>query len=55
MELLSLILENFKRNKAECYTNEIYEEAEKQMRKREKIMQKAKLERDKEYKEIETK
>lgn len=55
-ELLLMILDNIKRNDGECYTNEMYDEAEKQMKKREEeIKLAAKMERDKEYKEIEKK
>lgn len=53
VELLSMILDNIKSNDGECYTNEMYNEAEKQLKKREEeILLKAKLERDKEIKEI---
>lgn len=37
-ELLLMILKNIKSNDGECYTNEMYIEAEKQMRKREEEM-----------------
>lgn len=53
IELLSMILDNIKSNGGECYTNKIYDEAEKQMKKREEeILLKAKMERDKEITEI---
>lgn len=55
-ELLLMILDNIKRNDGECYTNEMYDEAEKQMKKREEeIKLEGKKERDKKYKEIERK
>lgn len=54
LELLSMITENITRNKGECYTNEMYKEAEKQMRKREEeLIKKAKEDRDIERKKIE--
>lgn len=53
IELLSMILENIKSNDGECYTNEMYDEAEKQLKKREEeILLKAKMERNKEIEEI---
>lgn len=56
VELLSMILDNIRKNGGDCYTNEMYDEAEKILRKREEeILQKAKEERKKELKEIEEK
>lgn len=53
IELLSMILDNIKSNGGECYTNKMYDEAEKQLKKREEeILLKAKMERDKEIQEI---
>lgn len=53
-ELLSMISENIKHNKGQCYTNEMYSEAEALIQKREKeIIQKAKIEREKEQQDIE--
>lgn len=53
-ELLSMISENIKHNKGQCYTNEMYNEAEALIQKREKeIIQKAKIEREKEQQDIE--
>lgn len=47
VELLSMILENIKRNKGDCYTNEMYQDAEKQVKKREEeLIKKAKVERE---------
>lgn len=55
-ELLSMILDNIKSNNGECYTNEMYDEAEKQLKKREvEILLKAKMEREKELEKIERK
>lgn len=52
--LLSMISENIKHNKGDCYTNEMYHEAEALIQKREKeIIQKAKIEREKEQQDIE--
>lgn len=56
VELLSMILDNIRKNGGDCYTNEMYVEAEKILRKREEeILQKANEERKKELEEIERK
>lgn len=53
-QLLDEILENVERNGGKCYTNEMFEEAEKILRKREEeIARKAKEEHEKELKVIE--
>lgn len=53
-ELLDTILKNVDRNGGECYTNEMYVEAERLLREREEeIKRKAKEDRDKELKVIE--
>lgn len=53
-ELLAEILKNVDRNGGECYTNEMYVEAERLLREREEeIKRKAKEDRDKELKVIE--
>lgn len=55
-ELLGEILSNVNQNGGKCYTNEMFEEAEKILRKREKeIASKAKEEHEKELKAIEEK
>lgn len=55
-ELLDEISKNVERNGDKCYTNEMFEEAEKILRKREKeIASKAKEEHEKELKAIEEK
>lgn len=52
-ELLSMIYENVEKNNGECYKNEMYEEAEKHLKKREdEIRKKAQMERDKELQAI---
>lgn len=52
-ELLSMISENVEKNNGECYKNEMYEEAEKHLKKREdEIRKKAQMERDKELQAI---
>lgn len=52
-ELLSMINENVERNNGECYKNEMYEEAEKHLKKREaEIRKMAQMERDKELQAI---
>lgn len=53
-ELLDMILKNVGRNGGECYTNEMYVEAERLLREREEeIKKKAKEDREKELKVIE--
>lgn len=55
-ELLTMILDNIRKNGGDCYTNEMYDEAEKLLKKREEeILQKANEERKKELEEIEKK
>ncbi|XP_062596597.1 GTPase IMAP family member 4-like [Saccostrea cucullata] len=55
-ELLSMILENTENNNGECYTDEMYIQAEKLIKEREKEeVKKAKEERDKELREMEKK
>lgn len=52
-ELLSMIYENLKINNGECYTNELYEEEEKQLKKNEDEMRrKAHMERVKKLQEM---
>lgn len=52
-ELLSKIYKNVKNNNGECYKNEMYEEAEKQLKKREdEIRKQAQMERDKKLQAI---
>lgn len=53
-ELLNIILQNVDRNGGECYTNEMYVEAERLLKEREEeIKRKAKEDREKELKVIE--
>lgn len=54
-ELLSMILKNIKSNDVEYYTNEMYIEAEKQLREREERIIKAKINRNKEFIEMKKK
>lgn len=55
-ELLQLILENVKINGGNCYTNEMYEEAERLLKEREEeIMREEKEKHEKELKDIEEK
>lgn len=52
-ELLSMIYKNVEKNNGECYTDKMYEEAEKHFKKREdEIRKKAQMERDKELQGI---
>lgn len=53
-ELLSMIYENLEKNNGECYTNELYKEAEKLIKETEaEIRKKAQMERDKRLQAIE--
>lgn len=53
MHLLSMVNDNVKRNKGECYTNEMYIEAEKILKEKEaKVRKQAALEREKELQKI---
>ncbi|XP_062592771.1 GTPase IMAP family member 9-like [Saccostrea cucullata] len=55
VELLSMILDNVKRNEGKCYTDKMYSEAEKLIRKREEEdLRKAKEKREKEVQAIES-
>lgn len=55
-ELLSMIFDNVERNNGECYKNEMYDEAEKTLMKREaEIRKAAEIERDKEFQAIKEK
>lgn len=56
VELLSMILDNIKANNGDFYTNEMYEKAEAEMKKREKeIIEEANEKRKKEIEDIEKK